>query len=48
VCGSEGILDEVRELQESVLMAQFQQLNSGSAAQLWPQSSRWQPFEYEF
>jgi hypothetical protein len=33
VCGNEGILDEVRELQKSVLMAQLQQLNSSSAAQ---------------
>lgn len=42
------VLDEVRELQKSVLMAQLQQHNSGMAAQSSPQSSNWQPLEYEF
>ena len=38
-----GVLDEVRELQKSVLMSQLQQLNSGVAAQSSSQSSNWQP-----
>ena len=43
-----GVLDEVRELQKSVLMAQLQQLNSGLAAQSAAPSSGWVPFKYEF
>ncbi|KAF2631288.1 hypothetical protein BU25DRAFT_488684 [Macroventuria anomochaeta] len=42
----DGVLEEVRELQKSVLMAQLSQLNSGLVAQSTP--AGWQPFEYEF
>jgi hypothetical protein len=41
----DGVLEEVRELQKSVLMAQLLQLNSGLAAAT---PAGWQPFEYEF
>ncbi|KAJ4404971.1 hypothetical protein N0V91_005514 [Didymella pomorum] len=44
-CGGGGVLDEVRELQKSVLMAQLQQLTGGLAAK---QPTGWVPFEYEF
>lgn len=48
-CGGGGVLDEVRELQKSVLMAQLQQLNGAAVLSAGRQSSsNWQPFEYEF
>lgn len=43
--GGGDILDEVRELQKSVLMAQLHQLNGGLAAN---QPASWVPFEYKF
>jgi hypothetical protein len=45
--GLGGVIDEVRELQKSLLMAQLQQLNTGLASSP-SQSGNWQPFEYEF
>jgi len=45
-CGGGGVLDEVRELQKSVLMAQLQQFTGGLAANR--PASGWVPFEYEF
>lgn len=50
-CGSGGVLDGVRQLQKSVLMAQLQQLQQLNSMALQPasrQPSQWQPFEYEF
>ena len=50
--GDSGVVEELRELQKTVLIAQLQQLNNGLAAQSGQSSSRqsseWLPFEYEF
>lgn len=45
-CGGGSVLDKVRELQKSVLMAQLQQFTGGLAAN--QPASSWVPFEYKF
>lgn len=48
-CSSGVVLDEVRELQKSVLMAQLQLLNGGTGLQsAGHKASQWVPFKYKF